>query len=342
MVCSKHVAQTMSQTIRVREHNGRCLIRFRCPDKGKDVSKTFGAFNDATQKHQADGVAIDITKALANGSWTGSIDNYLPKEVKAKVKPLIELLKAKVGDKKNGAEQTVLKLLLKQHPFTRPSDVKKWLDGLDVKNSTKNRYRGVINAVRPDLCEGVGKYKENKPVPQPWESEQKEAICNAMKGGVWEHYIWGLFLTGMRHGEFRAITPADFKKNSKSFYVEVNKVITKEGHKPCTKTNQDRVVPMHEHDWSRLKSAVEAHHEVWASHREDYFRKSVWKPAIKTLGFKPRTPYSTRSTAISEFLQKGGSYLQAGKVFGNSGATIEKSYAGIVGQLMPVGGAVGS
>ncbi|MEL6470072.1 MAG: hypothetical protein AAFQ74_10115 [Cyanobacteria bacterium J06623_4] len=336
MLCSKHVAQSMTYSIKVRNHYGRCLIRFKCPLTGKSVSRTFNDYNDPLQRYEAEGVALKIQEALNNHTWDGDWTPYLPQDVKSRNKPLIDALKQKAGTRRNCIELTVAKKLENCPPMKTPADLKRWLDKQTCKNSSRNRYRTAICAVRPDLCEGTKKLKENKTQPDPWEEHEREAICSAFEGTKYEYYVWGLFKTGMRPGEFKALLPADFTKNRKGYMVRVTKGITKNGAKDSTKTGKERLVPMHECDWLRLKQAVTENHEFYHRINDENFRKRTWYPALKKLGLKKKKPYTTRHTAITEYLCRGGSYNEAGRIFGNSGVTIEKSYAGFVGTMTPV------
>lgn len=326
----------MTYSVKVREHSGRCLIRFECPLANKTVSKTFNDFNDPLQKYEAEGVALKLTQALNNHTWEGDITPYLPTDVKARNKPLIEALIAKAGDRKNCAEMTVASKLKKYPPIKTASELKRWFDNQKCSSASKNRYKAAIGAVRPDLTTGIRKFKEVKPQPDPWQEHERTAICEAFVGTPYEHYVWGLFKTGMRPGEFKALTPDDFIKNSKGYLIRVTKTVGKNGAKDSTKTGVERPVPFAEADWLRLRDAVTANGSFYAGMNDENFRTRHWHPTLKKLKLKRKVPYTMRHTAISEYLQRGGSYVQAGKVFGNSGKTIEDHYAGLVGTFMTV------
>lgn len=331
MLCSNYVAQSMAYSIKVREHNGRCLIRFKCPITGKQTSKTFGAFEDATDKHTADGVAIAITKAVTSGNWTGDWEDYLPEDVKVRNKPLIEALTAKWGDRKDCVEKSLVSQLAKLPPFKSPTDVKRFLEGLKVKNGTKNRYRAAIGAVRPDLVDGIGKYREAQKLPQPWEEHEKDAIIAYFRDTPYHEWVWISFRTGMRPGETKALLPGDFVKNKKGYFISVTKNLNENGLQDKPKNGKDRLVPLPYEDWTKACMAV-TDWEDW-HHKLDLnnFRDRQWRKALKSLGYKYRRPYTTRHTAISEFLCNGGSYSVAAQFFGTSGTVIEKHYSGLIG-----------
>ena len=321
----------MAYSIKVREHYGRCLIRFKCPITGKQTSKTFGAFSDPVEKHIADGVAIALTKAVTSGNWTGDWEDYLPEDVKVRNKPLIELLEAKAKGKKVCVEKTIVRALRDRPTVKTPADVKRFLDSLDCKAATTNRYRAAIAAVRPDLVDGVKKRRLTKRLPEPWEEHQKNAIIEYFADTEYQEWVWMCFKTGMRPGEVKALVPADFIQNKKGYFISVTKNLNANGLQDKPKNGKDRLVPLSYQDWLRASTAVtewgDWHHKLDINN----FRERQWQRALKELGFERRKPYTMRHTAISEYLCNGGSYATAANWFGTSGTIIEKHYAGLIG-----------
>ena len=144
----------------------------------------------------------------------------------------------------------------------------------------------------------------------------------------------------MRQGEWRALKRTDFKKVSTpdgpSFLISVNKNLNANGLQLQTKDRRDRLVPLGEEDWLTAKMAITEYGKVYRGMDLNNFRSRHWKKAVEEVTGVYKVPYTMRSTAISKYLNEGGTYTMAARIFGNSAVIIEQRYAGLVGVLKPI------
>ena len=156
-------------------------------------------------------------------------------------------------------------------------------------------------------------------------------------GANWASYAEFMLQTAMRTGEVRALTWDDL--DGDRVLVHSNFTLT-HGHKPSTKTNKKRWVPLN----SRAKELIEElprggqYLFPWNRYTfQSYFRQKVDELHSAGLIKARYRPYDLRHVAISRWLEAGIPVAQAASWAGNTSEVIWKHYANTTTEYqMPV------
>ena len=317
-------------TINVRNNRGRNIIRFTCPISGRVVSKTYGSYWDKVQNLEAQHIAARIDYAIAQRLYTGSIEDYLPESQKKDITPLTELLKIKLKNKDDKAVSTVLKKLLQEKEIYTPTSLKRFFDKGNYTSSTHNRYLAVIKSVRPDLCTELSRKKVVKEGGNPFTESEIDRILSNLQTPVEKHLIPFWLKCGFRNGELKALTLSDFSYASDTFILEVNKTYSSGKLRSIPKNKKNRRIPLSSKDWFKFREPYLTKEDFYGDIDFSNFIRDIWTPLLKRSNVEYKKPYTLRHTAISVYLQKGGSTADCSKVFGTSLKMIEEHYLGLV------------
>lgn len=190
----------------------------------------------------------------------------------------------------------------------KSDDYGRWLHSLAVAAKTKTHYltaaRQVTKAglewgyldrdpLRPGAVRGPGT-KRRRPI-RPFESwAEVEAVCAAIGGTA--HIVKFVCLTGLRPGEWLALTWADYDAESGLLHV------------PGTKTeNAERTIPLctsarEQIDW--LPRALKSSQTIFPLDYHEW-RKNVWPDALAAACLAKRVPYEMRHTFATLSLEAG-------------------------------------
>lgn len=322
--------------IKVRNNHGRCMIRFKCPRSGQYVSKTKGDYYDPIDRHYMDGLALKLTNALKTRQWTGDIEDYVDSPSEQKRRSLMEMLKTKGGGNDKSIYMTVYRKLRGYRALESKRVTEAWLEENSGSPATYNRYRTVIQGVRPDLVEGIKPKKVSNGEPNPFsEDEQEQLLSNLLKD--LEHALIPFWLkVGFRNGELAALTKDDFIAERGKHYISINKSYSKGVLKHIPKNGKIRRVPLSESDWLIFREPYLNRESAYRDINWDNWNRNVWKPLLKRSGLKYRKPYCLRHTAISNYIAKVNGTADAPAIFGTSIAMIEKHYLGAIKDVTPV------
>lgn len=173
-------------------------------------------------------------------------------------------------------------------------------------------------ALRSNPCDGIEAAKHQKPEPDPFTRDEAEAILVDLR----EHYHPQIalyfavkFYTGVRTSESLALRwdSIDWRRAQ----MAVREGIVLGEHVERTKTHAARQVQLNSHALAALK-AQKAHTflrkdgwiftdprtgERWLS--DEGPRENFWRPALKRLGIRYRSPYETRHTYATTMLMAG-------------------------------------
>lgn len=312
----------------LRNNNGRCLIRFKCPLYGVTVSKTMGSYWDDDDRHDMNTLIRNIRRAIKAKTWTGSIDDYLDGIVAIKRKPLIDCCLAKSKVELGGVYLTLYNKLFNKPQIESPHQLKSFLEGMNVSGSTFNRYRTAIQSVRPDLTEGLSRKRNNSTTPEPFSLEEQASLCSNFANEYQAHLVQFWLACGFRNGELGALTLDDFVKVDGNYFISISKTISKGVVKHEPKNGKSRLVPLTEKDWGYYRQPYQANPSCYRRSSWNSWIASDWKPLLERAGLQYRRPYCLRHTAISNYISKTKDIEAAARIFGTSILMIQKHYLG--------------
>lgn len=182
-------------------------------------------------------------------------------------------------------------------------------------------------------------YAHQKPAPDPLTADEREAILEWFRVKRDEpvlNYFEFQFFAGTRTGEALGLMWRDVDMRAGKVRIAgglVDGVMEDE-----TKTSRERVVDLN----SRALAALERqqkysrlgdgrvftdplHHRPWQDYQAP--RNSHWKPALRALGIRYRSPYCTRHTCATMMLMAGANPAYVAAQLGHSVAVLLKVYA---------------
>lgn len=144
----------------------------------------------------------------------------------------------------------------------------------------------------------------------------------------WSLYFNAQLQTGARTGEVRAMKWSDI--DGSRIRIHSNYTLT-HGHKPTTKTNKARWVPLNQRMKQVLEGLPQGSEYIFPWDRQAYqcfFRRKMQElHQAGLIKFRYR-PYDLRHTAISRWLEAGIPVSQIASWAGNTSEVIWKHYAG--------------
>lgn len=245
----------------------------------------------------------------------------------------------------------------KKHLGTKPLKALKHSDILRALSTeptwsgkTRNNKTSVLRLVlalaqRDELIssnpiDGLESAPHQRPLPDPFSMEEVEAILAGLAdkyGAQIANYFGVKFFTGMRTSESLAMRweSVDWRLN----HVLVSDAIVLGELKDNTKTNVARLVQLNSRAMECLK-AQKAHsflmpdgwvfpdpktRERWV---DDWTpREMYWRPTLKRLGIRYRSPYQTRHTYATMLLMAGVAPAYGAKQLGHSVEMFLRTYA---------------
>jgi integrase len=196
---------------------------------------------------------------------------------------------------------------------------------------------GVISA---NPCDGIGTFPHQKPEPDPFTQEEAEAII----AGLAKHYdeqiarYFGVkFYTGLRTSESLAMRWdwIDWPKKT----MGVSEAVVLGEHKDRTKTNVVRRIHLNSRALGLLKEQkaatfLQPHGLIFPDPRtgerftdDEPPRELWWRPCLKRLGIRYRSPYETRHTYATMMLMQGVTPSFAATQLGHSVEMFLRTYA---------------
>lgn len=220
-----------------------------------------------------------------------------------------------------------------------PSEIKEWLQSLNISNKRKNNilvpfrqcfkdlfYDGLID-INP--LERVPNLAVHSREPEPFNSNEVERILNSAQnlfGYTVSNLFQFAFNTGLRTSELIALRWAevDFERNR----IEIKRAKVRESIKAPKTRSGLRFVDLNNKAIDALLSQYNLDHTIdevfWnpltslAFKDDQQIRKSFWKPSLKDAGIPYRTPYQTRHTYASTLLSNGAQPLYVAHQMGHS------------------------
>ena len=196
---------------------------------------------------------------------------------------------------------------------------------------------GVITS---NPIEGLESAPHQRPEPDPFTVEEAEAII----AGLAKHYnpeisrYFGFkFYTGLRTSESLALqwSSVDWRKK----IISVSEAIVLGEHKDNTKTNQVRQIQLNSRAEGFLKDQkactfLKPEGWIFTDPRtgerftdDEPPRELYWRPCLKRLGIRYRSPYETRHTYATMMLMAGVTPAFAARQMGHSVAMFLRTYA---------------
>jgi len=215
-----------------------------------------------------------------------------------------------------------------------------------TRNNKTSVLRLVLSlAMRDELItsnpiDGLESAPHQRPLPDPFSMEEVEAILAGLAdkyGPQIANYFGLKFFTGTRTSESLAMRweSVDWRLN----HVLVSDAIVLGEHKDNTKTNVARLVQLNSRAMEYLR-AQKAHsflmpdgwifpdpktNERWV---DDWTpREMYWRPTLKRLGIRYRSPYQTRHTYATMLLMAGVAPAYGAKQLGHSVEMFLRTYA---------------
>lgn len=341
--------------IKVRDNNGRCLIRFSY--QGKPYSITQGNSNDKAAVKAAEQLARQIYLDCLSGNFDSSLAKYKP-QAKAELTSAISLARAletRLKTKYNDADKALLALLTHYgKPIKSVQEAQKFIDWLENERklapSSVQRYLNTLKAIAKEWFSGINVKVPAKPMPKPFSKTEVAAILAEFKTNrYYSHYhdyVYFLFLTGCRTSEAIGIRwqDVDFARDEIAVYESLGRCrgSSSKRERKTTKTNKSRVIPCKNSLKTMLlaRKAVDAQpsHLVFTNPKglaiDDHsFSQRCWKSILAKLGIAYRTPYTTRHTFISHCLEAGMNPVSVAKITGHDVKTLFEHYAGVINKV---------
>lgn len=194
--------------------------------------------------------------------------------------------------------------------------------------------------LRSDPLEGLEAAKHQRPQPDPFTREEAEAIIADMHRRYDSQvalYFEAKFFTGMRTSESLGLRWDSIDWGSGQLVVREAIVLGE--HKERTKTHAVRTVQLNSRALAALK-AQKAHTflkpdgwvfmdpvsgERWVDDWNP--REKYWRPCLKRLGIRYRTPYETRHTYATMLLMAGVAPAYAARQLGHSVEQFLRTYS---------------
>lgn len=217
--------------------------------------------------------------------------------------------------------------------------------GKTVNNKTSVLRLALILAMKDRLItsnpiDGLESAPHQKKRPDPFSMEEAEAILSGLEkqyGPQIANYFGVKFFTGLRTSESLAMRweSIDWRLGN----VLVSDAIVLGEHKDNTKTNVARVVQLNSRALEYLKAQKEHSFlmpDGWvfpdpktrARWVDDWTpREMYWRPTLKRLGIRYRSPYQTRHTYATMLLMAGVTPGYGAKQLGHSVDMFLRTYA---------------
>lgn len=210
----------------------------------------------------------------------------------------------------------------------KPSDIRKVIAAHpEMSGKTLNDYTSVLRkaldaALDDELIQAnpaarIDAQPHQKPPPDPFTMPEAESIIAKVleqRGQADADYVTFRFFTGMRTGELIGLHWQSVDFPSKT--VTVREALVRGQQKDSTKTSKARALDLNSRALAALTNQKErsylAGKHVWLNPRtgtaytsEAQFNRTVWTPALKSLGLRYRKPYNTRHTYATAMLMAG-------------------------------------
>jgi integrase len=191
-----------------------------------------------------------------------------------------------------------------------------------------------------DPTAGIDSFAHQAPEPDPFDKDEAEAII----AGLAKHYdeqvarYFGLkFYTGVRTSESLALRwpMVDWRRKT----LTIGEAVVLGEHKPNTKTNKARHVELNPRALQFLreqKPSTFLHPASWifpdprTGERwtdDEPPRELYWRPGLKRLGIRYRSPYETRHTYATMMLMAGLTPAWAARQMGHSIEQFLRTYS---------------
>ncbi|MGX6999847.1 Arm DNA-binding domain-containing protein [Caballeronia sp. KNU42] len=219
----------------------------------------------------------------------------------------------------------------------------------DLSGKTINNYVSVLRAafelamtdkmVTSNPAEGVPRANYQKPLPDPFSSEETDAIigeaARAYSGNI-HNMVEAWFWTGLRTSEILGLEWKNVDFLSAKMLVAT--VLVEGEEKDRTKTSIARLVNLN----SRAVAALQRQRELTQirggrvfqdpRYSEDWlngkaFLKLYWAPMLKRLGIRYRRPYNMRHSYATAMLMAGMKPAFCAKQLGHSVEVFLRTYA---------------
>lgn len=345
----------MTKSLKVRQNNQSCLLRWRYVDQ--HYSLTWGRWDNPSDKAKLDLCGKIISQDCLADNFDFSLDKYRcwllgivpPTQPSTNIKfPLLDLLKKRIEENYNAADQSLLKLLESYSlPIRNQAEAKKfikWIENRNVKSTTTKRYLAILQVIRKDLFEGIKIKVAERPKPKPFTKEEIDSILTALRESPLYHsysdFVLFLFNTGVRTSEAIGIRWQDADLIKKEIHIfetlSRNRGSTANRIRKSTKTSKYRIVPMNETVHQMLSARIRKGELIFLSPKgkviDDHtFSQRGWKFALQALGIEHRNLYRTRATFASHCAASGMPAHEIAALLGHS--KVDTLYNYYLGQV---------
>lgn len=196
------------------------------------------------------------------------------------------------------------------------------------------------DAIGANPIDGLEAASHQRPPPDPFSQEEAELIIDGLRykyGVEIANYFGFKFFTGLRTSESLAIKwgSVDWRREQ----VSISEAIVLGIHKSSTKTNSARVVQLNSRameylEAQKARTFLQPHGLIFADPRtqerwtsDEPPRELYWRPTLKRLGVRYRSPYETRHTYATMMLMAGVAPAYAAKQLGHSIEMFLRTYS---------------
>jgi len=203
----------------------------------------------------------------------------------------------------------------------KPSDVKKWLYGIDdVGSKSKRHYLGVLSGIFQEALydEVIEKNpvrlvrlpKYDKPIIKPFNSDEVKLIMDNTVDNNYKYYLAIAFYTGMRSGEIIGLKKEDIDFQNKT--IKVKRSRSRFGESTPKTKGSIREIPIIQLLEPFIQELYNLHDNEYlfiTQYKKPYMDTNVftnkhWIPSLEKLKIEYRRPYNTRHTYATNMLYK--------------------------------------
>lgn len=195
-------------------------------------------------------------------------------------------------------------------------------------------------AISSSPIDGLEASSHQRPPPDPFSRDEAEAIIAGMLARYGEqiaNYFGFKFFTGLRTSESLALRWESIDWNREQLLV--SEAVVMGLHKDSTKTNTARVVQLNSRALEYLRAQkphtfLKPHGLIFPDPRTELRwtddeppRELYWRPLLKKLGIRYRSPYETRHTYATMMLMAGVTPAYGARQLGHSVEMFLRNYS---------------
>lgn len=342
MIKSSAVANRKSKMATIRNRNGKLYMDYRA--NGKRVQRSTGLSDTPVNRKL---LLESVIPKLEQSIKLGIVSKLEPKKFSHYFSKYVEI---KQNDKGYHHKSYVYKLV-NEHFGTFVIEkinrlhVKEYLNGLNIKNSSKKLYlatiRGVLDlamdddALERNVAKDIKLQKDDKEKVRPFSQEEVQRLLQNAEGML-KQYLGIAFYTGMRSGEILGLMRMDIADD----HISIRRSISN-GKVTSPKTlGSVRDIPLFENVRPYVDAQMNASKSCYLFElngkplRDISYFKRQWYALIHKCGIDYRKLYNTRHTFVTAMLNSGKyKTMDIARIVGHtSPRMILTTYSGFIGE----------